>query len=522
MTEKIFIYNLSGVLILDPERTVEYATGLTWSSIFPKGFAEMSCRVRRADVFANWVIKESFTILVKDGGTIVYDGRIQSLPKDIGGGDEFVTIKAVGWYVILQERHIRRRWIDHAALTHIEWPDADLTSNEQNSFVSSKRENFLEVLMGTGDIVRTGAERYKEKYELPDLNYVRRVTFNIKNRTGELIVFTLANDGDATVEFSEGYGDPLGATEAEDVTFVGVSTESFTIKIGPGTSDVFDQSDYIVCYDMVVYGKYHASHPQFAAPNYKQGELIKDITLLLSGSLSVDLDLIGEPDYILSPFTVEKPTPAGEVIDEIASYGDASLNTWGVAVWDRTGTSDNKPKVTFKARSITDYEYQIELSEEELAGLNYERVDGSLFNYTVVESQSNKGIVRYTTPNDDASFKDVTSIANEYQRDALVSIGKADATRIAYIGDRYIQYHKDRVTRGTITVIDTIRTKSGGRVPTNRVRAGERIKLVNTGETFFIRNTSYDAETKTVRISPDEPQDNIPMLLAQVKRGLRQ
>lgn len=520
--ERIFIYSTTGVLVLDPEKTIEYATSLTWSSQFPKGFAEMSCRVRRADVFADWVIKESYTILVKDGGTIVYDGRIQSLPRDIGGGDEFVTIKAVGWYVILENRHIRRRWIDNAALTHIEWPDADLTSNEQNSFISNKRENFLEVLMGSGDIARDGTERYKEKYELPELNYVRRVTFNIKQRTGEVIVLALVNDGDAAVEFTENYGEPAGATEAEDVTFAGVSTESFTLLIGPATSDIFDQSDYMVVSDIVVYGKYHTLHPQFAAPAYKQGELVKDITLLLSGSLSVDLDLIGEPNYVLSPYTVEKPTPAGEVMDEIASYGDSGLNTWGVAVWDRTGTSDNKPKVTFKARSITDYEYQIELNEEELAGLNYERVDGALFNYTVVESQSNKGITRYTTPNDDASFKDVTSIANEYQRDALVSIGKADATRIAYIGDRYIQYHKDRVTRGTITVIDTIRTKSGGRVPTNRVRAGERIKLINTGETFFIRHVSYDAETKTVRISPDEPQDNIPMLLAQVKRGLRQ
>ena len=52
------------------------------------------------------------------------------------------------------------------------------------------------------------------------------------------------------------------------------------------------------------------------------------------------------------------------------------------------------------------------------------------------------------------------------------------------------------------------------------MRAGQRVKLVNTGEIFFIRSTGYDSESQTVRVSPDLPEDNLSILFTQRERNL--
>jgi hypothetical protein len=70
-------------------------------------------------------------------------------------------------------------------------------------------------------------------------------------------------------------------------------------------------------------------------------------------------------------------------------------------------------------------------------------------------------------------------------------------------------------------VVGEIRKKDGGTIPVSRVRAGQRVKFVKTGEIFFIHYTSYDAENRTINISPDMPVDNIQMYLAQLERKLR-
>lgn len=521
MTEKIQVYDLSGDIVHDPEGAIDRATGITWESTAPNGFGAASFQVKRSDAFADWVIRESYGVIIWDGATIVYQGRIETMPRTIGGTDENITIQCVGWWAVLEERTIRKRWIDIKGISWLRWPDGLTLDPIQVTWISRKHENILQVYAGSGDITRTGNEKYRELYELP-AGTVRRVVFNYLGRTGErldLVVWSVdASVTELQIEFTG--GNPQ--TGSANHLFTS-SSRDFELRIQTKVGDIFDQNDYIHPSDLRVEANYEAGHSDISNPTYTQGQLIEDIILLTNqkgAQLSTDFSQLDDPGLILDPFSVEEPQYAAGVIESIAAYGDAALNTWLPYVWDQSDTSDGKPRFVLAARDVSDCEYVVRLSARELAGLTYEKISSELYNSVDVQYTNAKKEARYRSSADNAALADSASIAAEYRRDKFLKLGDGDATRADYLGRRYIQYHKDRLTRATITIKGFAATKEGGKIPANRVRAGQRIKLLNTGEIFFIRHTSYDAETQTVRISPDMPADNVAMLFVQRERGM--
>jgi hypothetical protein len=245
--------------------------------------------------------------------------------------------------------------------------------------------------------------------------------------------------------------------------------------------------------------------------------LVEDVVLLVNqkgAQISTDFDQLLDPGLIRYPFTVEDPQFAAQVIEELASTGDTSLRSWLYYVWDDTDTSDGLPRFVFAPRDLTDWEYEIELNDRELAAFTHERISTKLQNAVTVKYTDKKNLAKYLTLTDTASIDD------EYRRDWFINIGQSDATGAFYVAQRFIEYHKNRQVRGSLSQKGFIRTKGNGIKPVNRVHAGERFKLINTGEIFFIRYTSYTAETRTIQISPDEPEDNLAMLEAQRQRGL--
>lgn len=526
MAERVVAYDLNGNAVIDPEGVLDYATEITWETMWPKGYGVATFKIRRSDLFADWAIRESFGLIIYDGSEIVYDGRIETLSKNINGTDEHIVVQCVGWYVLLEERQIRKRWIDNAAISNCYWPDGLTTDPIQTSFVNSRRDDIIQVFVGTGDVVRNRYERYREQYTLP-AGYIRLVKFNYIIRSGESLHLAL-NNHDNYPNSETGWewfiissNQPSSGQATVSITKGNTRAVEFWVYIRH--HDTYDQNDYAHFSKLRVEAHYESGHRYAANPTYSQGELVEDVILLVNqkgAHLSTDFGSLGDPAIILDPFVVEEPTYAGQVIEKIASYGDAALNTWGLCVWDRSDTSDGKPRVIFEARNVDDYEYIVELSQPELAGLSYERPSSELYNNVTVQYQNERDETRYRTSNDNAALSDLDSIAREYQRDYYLRLGQGDPGRADYLGQRFVRYHKERITRGTFSIRGYATTKSGSQMPANRVRAGQRIKLLNTGEIFFIRHTSYDAETQTVRISPEPPQDGTQMLFNQRERKM--
>lgn len=536
MAERVLVYDQSGYYIRDPEGAIDYASGITIETRWPQGYAVCSFKVRRSDVFADWVIRESYGVKIFDEATLIYEGRIETMGRSIGGADEYITVECTGWYVVLAERLIRKRWIDVKAVPYLEWPVTLETSNIQGSWVTNKRDNIIQVFAGSGDVGRTEhIDCYREQYDLP-AGTVRRVKGSYAGRTGEGIIFRLwnhtAGGGGAPPPY---YSVKLNGNEyvnwfrsrtpvngTFDVLFTLTPTRRFEIEWSVMVSDLYDQNDYVHISNLRVEANYETGH-RTSTPTYTQGQLIEDVLLLAAQQgqqISVDMDQVGDPGQILDPFAVEEPAYAGAVADQIAAYGDSSLNTWGLSVWGGSDTSDGLPRAVFERRSVSDYEYEVGLNDLTADRFAYAKISDKLRNTVIVGYEDKKGIARYRSAADNAALANAASIADEYPRGEYIKIGQADTTRADMVGKRFITYRSNRLTRASIVRKGWIKTKDGRSVPTGQVRAGQRVKLLETGEILFIRQTNYDAESKTVTISPDEPEDNLSMLFLQRERGL--
>ena len=510
MKERIYIYDRSGNLVNDPERSINYAGQPRWGSMWPKGYGICTFVVPR-DIVATWAVKQAYEVIVRDGQRIVYQGRLGNLKRQLSGASEQILVDATGWYVELAERKIRKRWVDTAPVPRVEWP---VSGDLQESFPFEKREQFLQMRMSSLDKQdRTTADRYRERYSLPAGTTAWKVTLDWKRRSGEGIDIAIYNIDTAAEEWSVDGTDATGSAIATFATAANI----FEFRVGPSSNDDYDSNDYAWIDQVVVYG----TMTNFAAPTYTGGEIMQDILYMASTNISADYSDIADPGLVLAPFTTlnDDCETADSVAQRVARYGDASLNTWGLCVWDKTGASDSKAKAKFSYRDVSDYDWYCHLAD--LSGFEDVEDDGEIYNYITVRYTDDKGITRYYTPTDNASQTDATSITDYGQRDYVYDLGDGDATRAAYVGDRLLTYHKDPLHRMSASITGVIFRKGGVAEPTNRIRAGDRLKVVDFdgGIIYFLRSVNYDADSQSVAVSSDLPPETLPMLLAQQEIG---
>jgi hypothetical protein len=514
----VAIYDLGSNPVYDPEGGDYWATDIQTESMWPKGFGEASFTFYRKRPWHDWPIRESYGVKIFDGSWRVYQGRIETIKRGLSGHSLEVT--CAGWWVLFEERLIHKRWVDILGIDHLHWPIGLAYDRVQNSWVHNKRENTLHILAGTDNLDRLLGEMYRELYKLP-AGTVYRLVFNWALRTGESLYLDIYNSTTAANEWSVTKINSQRRQVTDQVVVFAGLTNSFEARIRVGGDNEYDQNDYVTMSNLRVEANYEASHPEFASPTYTQAELIKDIVLLLrqqGQQLSADFSRVTGPTTQLYPFELDRPAYAARAVEDLLSYGDVSLRTWGVCVFDDRDASDNLPQVETGYWNIDDHDYLVELSEQELADFQDERLSTDLYNYVIVGYTDSQGTFQYRTPDDNASLKNQASINDDYRRSYYLELGQCTAEQADALGERFLQFHQSRQFGGSFRVIDTIRTRAGGRVPVNRIRAGERVKLINTGETFFIRHVKYDAEGRTATLSPNGPQDNIQMVLARQER----
>ncbi len=515
MRERIYIYDRNDNLVNDPLRSTKYANGLRWETMWPKGYGPLSSQVKRS-VTESWAVKLAHKIVVRDGQRIVYQGRLGNLTGQLDQAGEQIAVPALGWYVVLNERHVHKRWIDNAPVGRLEWPVSDDT---QQSFSTDKREDFLHVRLAAYADSRAGTEVYRERYIAPAGTVVRRITFDYEIKTGEGGKVALYNvDTSSEVWSDNNTGGPNPKTGSVDHTFA-TPPQIFELRFSPTIADTYDPNDHVFLDNI----KVRCKLDNFASPAYTAGEIVQDVLYLAGDELSGDYAAIGDPGLVLDPFVTDNDDyeTADAIIQRAAAYGDASQRTWGLSVWDSARASDGKPKVVFEYRDVSDYEYAIRTTDKELTHFQDGEAEDELRNYVIVKYRDAKGITRYRTPDDNANLKDQASIDRYGRREKLLDVGQGDATRADYVGVRYLAYHKEPLRKTEIAVKGRIRTKGRQWVPVNRVRAGQRVKVVDYrgGQVYFLRHTAYDADSQVLRMSPDLPPDDLAMFFAQEKLG---
>lgn len=515
--ERLYIYDLDGNYVNDPERCAEFASNLQFSSIWPKGYETASFVIRR-DIAARWAVKSAYGLIIRDGLRIVWQGRLAGLHKAIQGGDESINIRADGWYCVLRDRTIRKRWADNAAVRRL-LPTAQDTA-EQNEFDLTKNDDYIHWRSGYGDTSRSSGDEYQERYTMPTGTKIATIKFNYALRSGEGVTLVWYNDDQTSNEGSQtSPGAGTVGTGSHDDDFTAGDTESCTLKFQCDANDLYDENDWIRIYNLWFYGKMDS----FGSPNYYADEIGQDVLeIVASAEISGDYDGLDSPSLAIEPFITRNDDfeTADSVLQRLAAFGDADDDTWGWLVWDKTGASDGLPKAELKEWSVADYEWLASLAD--VNNFRDEEVVDEVKNWIMVRYTDDDNVVRYVSPDDNASLKDTTSIADYYERHHALDAGNCDQATAIELGTRYLEYHKDPPHRMSFDIQGFIRQKGGGEAPVGWVRAGDRIKMIdwNDGETIFVRTCRYNAETGVLHVERDLPPDGLEVYLAQREAGI--
>lgn len=518
MPLRAYFYDRSGNAINDPENTAERAENISLDTNWPGGFGGCSLILKR-DPTAWWPVKLAHEVIIRDGGRIVFQGEL--IPRsEIGEKFLQTAISAKGFYYLLSKRRIRKRWVDNAPVTRMIWPAARQTTETQQNMDANKRDNMILIRGGYGDVNKNNGDSYYEEYRMPTNNPIRKITSSYAIRTGEGIKAEWWNDDNAASEVSvtdSSGAQVTGSLNTADPLAQG-DTELVTLRITLTASDIYDENDRCEIYDITIYGQYESTHGDYASPSYTNGEIVEDVLILAGSGISEDYDDIADPGITLTGFVTEADgfETADRIIERLAAYGDASQNTWGLAVWDETGTSDGKPKAVFEARSISDYEYRVRLAD--LQDFSHEPTLDELWNNIIISYIDANDQRQFLTGDDDATLTDSDSISDYGERHSpVIDIGKAESSTAQDIGQRVLAYHKDPLYKTSFSIASTIENKQGIPIPVSWVRAGERVKILdyNGGTIYFVRHTQYNDDSKTIAIMPDLPPDTLDIFLAQ-------
>lgn len=520
MALRAYFYDRSGNAINDPERAAEYIENLNFDTNWPGGYGMLSGGIKR-DPLAAWPVKIAHEVIIRDGGKIVYQGEI--VPRtEIGENAQQVAIDARGFYHVLGDRRLRKRWIDNSPTDRMDWPSARRTTASQMNIDVTPFRNGVMMRGGYGDVIHNNGDDFWLRYIAPTGKYIRGVESDLAMRSGEGIKTSIYDVTNASEEAA--FDDNSGAEQTQPLDQVPFSNSDCIVMdirwtLSTAAPDSYDENDRSHIYDIIIYFHYDSGHTQYASPSYTGGEIVEDILLLAGSAISSDYDEIGDPGLVLNPFMTlnDDWEVVTRLVERIAAYGDASQNTWGLCVWDQTGTSDSLPKAVFEARDVSDWDYQVRL--EDLQDFVDEPTLDQLWNNIIIKYTSTYGLTEFLTGDDDATLTDTDSVADYGERHSPpIDIGKGDTTRAQYIGQRVLDYHKDPLHKTAFSTSGEIRNKQGTPIPVAWVRAGDRIKIEDYkgGTIYFIRHTQYDDRSRTLRVEPDLPPDDIGILMSQL------
>ena len=132
-------------------------------------------------------------------------------------------------------------------------------------------------------------------------------------------------------------------------------------------------------------------------------------------------------------------------------------------------------------------------------------------NYIFVRYRAETGRSKTVGPDDDATLTDSDSTSEAWgQIDKTIRSRETTQANAINAGQRYLAHFKDRqwYMRRPVQVQGYLESKRRARVPVARVRAGERIKLLDFAgneKIFVITHARYHAERDIVSITGGRP-----------------
>ena len=276
MSEFIEIFDLddNAIAELSTLDSLNRFSGLTWRTLAGRGYGDGSFKITR-DIAKYLALNLAYRVKVWDEGEQVYEGRIRGLDKALQNVNQTITVTMAGYFSILEERNLRWRWVDNAAISGMVEPASRLENVDQIRLDYEYHDNIIRVRGGFDDTTRFGTESVYLQYPKTGIsgNYIQRCLYDIYYRSGEGVEVILYNVDQSSAERTDSTSDGSNHSVAVDETLTAGDTETIQLRCGLTAADTYDENDRMDIHDLEV--RFEMS--SFPSPNYYADEIIQDI-----------------------------------------------------------------------------------------------------------------------------------------------------------------------------------------------------------------------------------------------------
>lgn len=508
---------------------------LTFSTVMPGGFDQMSCTLQR-DPRRHWPdIEELSDIKVRDAGSeIVWEGRQEALPDD-GGSQAQLTPQAVGYQSHLDDDSSAREiYLDGAfggwqgasvarqiilAAAGVDETDASVSPDPvagEPSLATQltgawARQSFSEGWYDAKGIA-LGSLYYAWKKGSPEIdpadgNWQWMAWLSADDVTG--------GDGSGNLRAAGPGSGVVSATGARTWALV-----QLVYDVAAGGDGV----NYPIFWTYLgVVGQHGLPIQGTLGASGGIGVLASDVIAHAIGKWAPDLVFTTGPNGTIQPsvFVIPQlaftdPTTAGAIIKQAVQY---ELLDWAVG--------PNKTLyVNRRGESPLTRNWRARVGPAQLqeAGPDISRLCNGVFvQYTDVS-----GVTRTAGPpgsgadTEDASLQDLDPLNPANQagivRSLPLQMGTTTATTAVQAGAVYLKALGEMNTSGQASLVGHVQDDRGVWWPASRVRAGDTITFTDARDTSPRRivSTSYAHQSKTNAVQLDQPPDTMSAVLADL------
>ena len=261
------------------------------------------------------------------------------------------------------------------------------------------------------------------------------------------------------------------------------------------------------------------------APSYGVGATAWDVADALltakCSQISAVRTYMTDPGFALGGLGFEDEY-TGDIITQVLGYSDVALNKWYFAIWE-----DRLPYM-FPRPTTTVVDWQVWRRNLEPGSARLRRSLSRLWNrtYGVYTQGAGGRTIDYDDTDSQAEYG-LTRTRAVFCRDVLVAIADNAAQAALQEGKRLQQ-------ASPFVITDKVYDAHNQAWPLWRVRAGDTIRIADlvpvSGSlaapeldqlrTFYIVETSYDAQSGRLTITPDRPGSDLASILARAGIGV--
>lgn len=514
------LFDSGGYISPQTSRLAARSRGVRFGSIYPGGYSVIEFFIP-CEISTPLDVSEGCKLIAYNWTVEVWHGFITSISWSLGSnGETGIRVMGVGAFgYVFGSRKIDKRWADNRVSADVwvepvsNW-DANDKTRERVAFVD--RSDGRIRITPKADSWPIG-RWYRLVYTQPTGQTTKRVKGTHQLAEGaQNWTFQLQLLSDASFSFSVS----ATGTTTSDSTFANPSQIMF-LELVSGATQTPSPSDG------TYFGELNSSSTAFMVysetGSINAREVAQDIAAMYS-EISTNYDRIDSSLTVsVEPFITDGKEIAASVLSRICSYGTSAYKPIGYAVWGSQEVSDGKPQLVVEPYpEISSYDYIIDAGNPLLiAPIEIVREVAGVVNWVTVRWLDGSGFEHVISPDDDATLKDLDSIAMYGKREGEsdLSIGLGTQTLAIQAGRALLSRKKNPMpyVSSPIRVYESLRSSAGGEVPVSEVRAGQRIKLVNiaddvlnssgSGATFVITETLYSDDDQTLTISCGVPDD---------------